>query len=237
MRLLFALIPCLLLVAAATAQESAQASFAYQVRLDPDGRVLTIEPEVDNRTAALPDSVDAALRRQLQDRTYQRADGHGGTLTTFLEGEATLQAVDEGLGLSITALRAGPRLRVLELPHAPTALIRDKAEADLVLHIDVSGTGVATLDEVDGIDTLSRDHAKRVRERLVTALRQWRFKPERHDGRPLASEFVVRLQYRIERGADTDWNWRGPAIAQIGHVRVPEAEFRAMDLALSAKRR
>jgi hypothetical protein len=237
MRLLFALTSCLLLVAAATAQESAQASFAYQVRLDPAGRVLTIEPEVDNRTAALPASVDAALQRELQTRTYVRADDLGGTLTTFLEGEATLQAVGEGLGLSITALRAGPRLRVIELPHAPAALVRDRVEADLVLHIDVSGTGVATLGEVQGIDTLSRDHAQRVRERLVTALRKWRFKPERHDGRPLPGKFVTRLQYRIERGADTDWDWRGPAIGQVGYVRVPEAEFRAMDLALSAKRR
>jgi hypothetical protein len=237
MRRLFALTTCLLLVAAATAQESAQTSFAYQVRLDPDGRVLTIEPEVDNRTAALPASVDAALQRELQARSYVRADALGGTLTTFLEGEVALQAVGEGLGLSITALRAGPRLRVIDLPHAPTALIRDKAEADLVLHIDVSGTGVATLDEVQGIDTLSRDHAQRVRERLVTALRKWRFKPERHDGRPLPSEFVVRLQYRVERGADTAWDWRGPAIGQVGHVRVPEAEFRPMDLGLSATRR
>jgi hypothetical protein len=237
MRRLFALTTCLLFVAAATAQESAQTSFAYQVRLDPDGRVLTIEPKVDNRTAALPASVDAALQRELQARSYVRADALGGTLTTFLEGEVALQAVGEGLGLSITALRAGPRLGVLESPHAPTALVRDRVEADLVLHLDVSGKAEATIDRIEGLDALSRDHAGRLRERLATAIRKWRFRPERHDGRPLQSDVVVRLQYRIERGADTAWDWRGPAIEQVGNVRVPDAEFRPMELRLSAKRR
>lgn len=219
------------------AQDPASGNFAYSVRIDAQGRVLTFEAVSDAKAPALPAAVENALREQLLARTYTRTDTRGGTLITWLAGAFEAKAQGGGLALSVTDLRAGPHPIRLDLPHAPMELTRGKIEVDLVLRVKVDASGKPSLVALDGIEALSREHAKRLEERIAHTMKVWRFRPERWDGRPIESEQIVALQYRTERGDATDWDWRGPALTQIGPLQVPADDFRPLSIGLSAKRR
>ena len=220
--------------ASAGADEKASDAFLYTVRIGPEGRVLTIEPQSDARISAPAPAVDAALREQLLARRYVRTDSRGGTLMTWLEGR--FNPASGGVA-KIIELRSGPRLVRLDPPHAPAALIRAKVEADLVAHLKVALDGKASIESIDGIDALGSDNAQRLLEQIESAAKLWRFQPERWDGRPIEGEVALRLQYRIERGDATDWTWGGAESKQVSSLQVPAEDFRALDVRLSAKRR
>jgi hypothetical protein len=230
---LVALVLMLVVFASAGADEKALDAFLYTVRIGPEGRVLTIEPQADARIAAPAPAVDAALRDQLLARRYIRTDTRGGTLTTWLEGR--FASASDGAA-KIVALRSGPRPVRLDPPHAPAALIRDKVEADLVVRLKIGLDGKASVVAIDGIEALGSDHARRLEERIEYTAEVWRFQPERWDGRTIEGDVVLQVQYRAGRGDSTDWTWRGAELQQAGPLQVPAEDFRALDVRLSGKR-
>jgi hypothetical protein len=218
----------------ASAQPPGAGEFLYVVRIDPQGRVLTIEPQVDPRIAALPAATEADVRRALVAGTYRRGDDRGGTLTTWLSGSA---AIGADAAAPVAIVRTGPRPLRLDPPHSPSALVRERIEADLLLRVAVTKDGKTTIAAIDGLETLGRERAQRLREKITHVAKSWRFQPERWDGRPIDSTTQIALQYRIERGDDTDWQWRGPALAQAASVVVASERFVPWTLRLAAKLR
>jgi hypothetical protein len=233
------LVTLLLALAAACAQasEPAAVEFVFMAHVDPDGRVLALVPAADQRVPALSAELEARVREAVLAQRYERRDQPGGTLTTWIEGSFAPGSEGNATPLRLSALRAGPRLMKIYPPHYPMAQVRDRIEADLVLRLAVDRNGKASIAELLGLEALGRHHAESLRAQIHKAVRDWRFFPERHDGRPLPGEFDVALQYRIERGADTDWQWRGPELEQRNALRVPTEAFHALQLRMSARRR
>jgi hypothetical protein len=219
------------------AQEGTRGEFLYAVRVDPQGRVLTIEAQGDLRVPAVPAAIEPSIREQLLARTYVRTDSRGGTLTTWLEGKFDTTAQGGGSPPSITELRAGPRAVRIDSPHSPAALVRDRIEADLLLSLKLASNGTPTIVAIDGLDALGAERAQRLREKIEHVAKGWRFQPERWDGRPIESELRLAIQYRIGLGADSDWAWRGSAPTQAGSLQVPAETFRPLTIGLRAKRR
>jgi hypothetical protein len=220
----------LLLLAGSTAVQ-ADAAFLYLVRVDAAGQMRAIEPVADVDVEPMSAAVAAALREQLLQRRYVRADGRGGTLSTWLAGRYI--ASPDGADVAITALRAGPRVLQLD----PPKFGRDALDPGftVTLRLKCGADGRAAVVAIDGLDRLPGDVAQRFRTRIRAAVERWRFQPERWDGRPVETGLSVVLGDLPPASSPGDPIGADVADDQPGPLRVPAAEFRPLRIPAAAR--
>lgn len=222
---------------AAAEVEVPRTAFAYAATLDADGRVLALQPAATAATPeALPEAIDAAVREQLLAREYRVDAALAAPVHTWLQGMFELREADADYRLHLVELRAGPRLAGVRPPRYPAPLIRRREGGDFVLTIAVAADGSAQLTDMEVLDRIERDSQQAVRTELDQRVAEWRFEPERDARGALASTLRMLVQLRLGKPEPEAHDWRTPPVAQVGRVRVPDADFVPLPIRVTGSR-
>lgn len=207
------LIPLLLAAAvpAAFAQGDREAVHTFQVDLDAQGRVTSIDP-VD----AIPDATRAALQAHIANWRFEPRDGATQATRTYLRvataGESSATSTPR-----IISASTGPAMTHLTQPVYPTSELRRGEGGVVVLEVAVGADGrVHDVGFHGDRQQATRSMAQAARDAALA----WQFTPEQVDGQPVASTVVVPVCFMAVNPDPYSCTWQGPEARNLSRYAV-----------------
>lgn len=182
-------IPGLVLLLAAAAAHAEYIAY-FDISLDEKGQVTTAVPASE---------IHPALVHPLRDRVMNLAfeaatvDGKAVPSTTAVWLSYMLDEVDDGYELRVLKHFSGPRPIRKEEPVYPRSALMGEQEGWVRFSMTVEASGKVS--DVKVLDSSSWVFEKAA----VGAARKWRFQPNTVDGKPIATEVVQLIEFKLER--------------------------------------
>jgi len=177
-----------LLLAAGAAAEELQGSAYFDVWLDEEGRA-TQAVCVDETHPVLIDP----LRKWIFEQNFRHAavDGRPVPSTTSVWVSYSLAEVDSDYELLVRGYDSGPRPIERATPVYPVNALETYKEGWVNIQFTVEASGAVSNPRI-----LDSSH-KLFELAALKSIRQWRFKPETVDGRPVSTEATQRIEFEM----------------------------------------
>ena len=182
--------------------QSPQRVYTYALSLDARGGVLDMTPH-----GFAPDSISRALDGEISSWIFEpSAMSQGGQPTrTYLR--VVVEPGRDAAGYSLVSATTGPAPLTLDQPEYPLNDQRRGNEGTVVLELRIATDGSVTEARVRGV---SGNASRAMASAALSAARDWTFKPEIVDGKPIEGTVLWPVCYLGLQSSVSSCSWSGP---------------------------
>lgn len=198
-------------LAAAAGQPQQAKVYTFQVELDARGALVSATPVRD-----ADDGTTRQLQAELRDWVFRPAQRDGAPVRTSTWVRVTAIPVDGAKSARVLSATAGPAPESLRKPAFPVAAQVRGQQGVIVLQLDMDAQG--RVRDVDVHDTVG-DVNLAMAKAAIAAARDWTFRPEQVDGKPLAGRLLMPVCF-VSSANKQACAWTGPDAQAFGRDTV-----------------